>query len=476
MKKRIFKAIVFIIIIAVLFAGISPVLSYKFDDGILQAQALYDQPQDSVDLLFIGSSRAFVNVSPACLYREYGIASYIDGGSMQPMWNSYYALKEALKTQKPKLVMLEAFATLWDMEYSNATRIIKNTFGMAPSVNKLEALADSAPDGELGSYLLEFLQFHSRYGELTESDYRDYSDEPFRRYYKGNTMSFASFPHEKPVVLPSDVRNPIPARQEEWYRKTIALAQENDVPICIFVSPYAGYTQYAQGVFNSAADVAAEYGVPFVNFNSDFDRIGIDFATDIVDTAHMNYRGAFKFSRCLGEYVTEHYALPDRRGDSAYDSWEQDAALAYRRIDGRKFFNASGLPEYMRLIADNSSYLCFISITDTASAEALFEVSAAIGRQAQASSAYALYDDRLLFASPDTQYAYHTDMCGDVFLLRRSGYTTELIMNNEERSLVSKGINILVYDPVTEMVVDTAGFDAEEDYACIHGEDTSPKY
>ena len=168
-----------------------------------------------------------------------------------------------------------------------------------------------------------------------------------------------------------------------------------------------------------------------------FDRIGIDFATDIVDTAHMNYRGAFKFSRCLRpEYVAAHYDLrrPPRRS-SAYDSWEQDAALAYRRIDGRKFFNASGLPEYMRLIADNSSYLCFISITDTASAEALFEVSAVIGRQAQASSAYALYDGRLLFASPDTQYAYHTDMCGDVFLLRRSGYTTELIMNNEARCL-----------------------------------------
>ena len=72
------------------------------------------------------------------------------------MWNSYYALKEALKTQKPKLVMLEAFATLWDMEYSDATRIIKNTFGMAPSVNKLEALADSAPTASWAAIFWNF--------------------------------------------------------------------------------------------------------------------------------------------------------------------------------------------------------------------------------------------------------------------------------------------------------------------------------
>ena len=43
------------------------------------------------------------------LWDEYGMAAYLMTGAEQPLWNSYYNLKEALKTQKPKLVVLDMF-------------------------------------------------------------------------------------------------------------------------------------------------------------------------------------------------------------------------------------------------------------------------------------------------------------------------------------------------------------------------------
>mgnify|MGYP000718372696 FL=1 len=43
------------------------------------------------------------------LWDEYGMAAYLMTGAEQPLWNSYYNLKEALKNQKPKLVVLDMF-------------------------------------------------------------------------------------------------------------------------------------------------------------------------------------------------------------------------------------------------------------------------------------------------------------------------------------------------------------------------------
>lgn len=63
----------------------------------------------------MGSSHSFVNFNNGTLYEEYGIASYDLGGSLQPMWNSYYDLKEALKTQTPELIVLEGYGTTYDL-------------------------------------------------------------------------------------------------------------------------------------------------------------------------------------------------------------------------------------------------------------------------------------------------------------------------------------------------------------------------
>ena len=40
-----------------------------------------------------------------------------------------------------------------------------------------------------------------------------------------------------------------------------------------------------------------------------------------------------KITRSLGKYITEHYALPDHRGDEAYQSWQEDYEAFQSRIN-----------------------------------------------------------------------------------------------------------------------------------------------
>ena len=83
------------------------VLLLKSEDGISQCRSLYKQKKDSIDVLFLGSSRIFCNVRTGILWDEYGIASYDLGGAETTMMSSFYHLSEALKTQHPEVVVLE---------------------------------------------------------------------------------------------------------------------------------------------------------------------------------------------------------------------------------------------------------------------------------------------------------------------------------------------------------------------------------
>ena len=77
---------------------------------------------------------------------------------------------------------------------------------------------------------------------------------------------------------------------------------------------------------NRVQALAQELGVPFLNL---FDVEGlVDFDTDCYDyLGHMNPDGATKITAYLGRWLTERYALEDRRGDAAYAHWNDRLAL-----------------------------------------------------------------------------------------------------------------------------------------------------
>ena len=95
-KKTVVRITGFLLILLMVLAGINRVFKMKYGDGIYSLTKFYEQKKDSVDVLVLGSSHAFENINTGTLWDEYGMASYVLGGSRQPSWNTYYYLKEAL--------------------------------------------------------------------------------------------------------------------------------------------------------------------------------------------------------------------------------------------------------------------------------------------------------------------------------------------------------------------------------------------
>lgn len=117
MKKV--RLICFIMVFVLLLLSFQKVFSFKYGDGIYPLKLFYEAKENSIDVICFGSSHIFENVNTGTLWDEYGIASFDLCGSIQPLWNTYYYMKEALKTQQPKVMVVDVFGTLQTEEYTD---------------------------------------------------------------------------------------------------------------------------------------------------------------------------------------------------------------------------------------------------------------------------------------------------------------------------------------------------------------------
>lgn len=74
------KTACFLLLLALTLGRADEVLALKSYDGLHTMQKFYEQPENTVDLLVLGSSHAYVNIDTGTLWDEYGIPSYDLGG------------------------------------------------------------------------------------------------------------------------------------------------------------------------------------------------------------------------------------------------------------------------------------------------------------------------------------------------------------------------------------------------------------
>lgn len=325
MNKSVIRIVCFISLLLIVLLGINNVLKFKYSDGIYDLTKFYELNSNSVDVLILGSSHAFEDINTGVLWNEYGMASYILGGSKQPLWNTYYYLKEALKSQTPELIILEGYMLCNELDYMDDSTIIKNNFGLKWSIDKIESIIVSSSKERWMEFFLEYEQYHNRYMELSDVDFLVNQGNELYCDWKGFGCNMDTYQAESIDVTYVNDRTPLHEKTEKYYRMIIELAQEKDIPIVIVVSPYANITIEDQEMYNMAGDIAEEYDVEFVNYNLYIQDIGIDYSCDAADASHLNYIGNKKYTLYLGRYICENYDVSDRRNDNRYDSWQRSA-------------------------------------------------------------------------------------------------------------------------------------------------------
>ncbi len=324
--KSALKVILFIGIFAVLMYLAMCVLIFKQHDGTLPLHNYYDLPEDTVDVLFLGSSHVGVNVSTNVLWDEYGIAAYNCWGAVQPVWNTYYYLKECLKSQTPKVIVADVLGAVVNYgEYPDYQYQVKNLMGMRFSRDKVDAILASSPKEQWGNFIFELPAFHSRYNELTQEDFEympwdHHTDRPTII----NEVSDTVYPQTIRSSASAPGKEPLDEKQEKYLRALIELCREHSIPLELISSPYEA-SDLELGRYLTISDLVSEYeDLRFTNFNDYYEDYDIDPQHDYYDPGHFNTFGIPKYARAIGDMLKENYDLPDRRQDPNH-IWYEDA-------------------------------------------------------------------------------------------------------------------------------------------------------
>ncbi len=281
---------------------------------------------EKVDVIFVGSSHVFAGINPLQMYRERGIAGYdISIGSQAP-WQSYYYIKEVCQKQSPKIIVFDTYmvGVLKENDYQDY-QTVNNLLNCPFSINKIEAVLASKADSKL-SIIMRFPYIYNKYKEFStfscDKFYGQRSDSLGYEYNNG----IQEYNNVVDVKNVSDIL-PIDVKSEKYLRLIIEYCQDNNIEIVLTNAPWPCITIESQMRFNKIAEIAAEYDIPFLDGCKNCEEIGMDYLVDSYgDNGHLNYSGASKYTTWIGKFLSENYSLPDRRGESGYELYEQLSA------------------------------------------------------------------------------------------------------------------------------------------------------
>lgn len=345
MKKIIFKVSLFIIIFSIIFSEINNVFLYKSGHRSKLYQGLYTKIEDDYDVLLMGSSHMNGGINPNILWNEYGITSFNYATGGQPIDVTYYLLKEALKTNDTKVVVLDVYYLGLTSEFGEEGYIRYVLDNMKFSKNKIEAVMNCTPKDEWLYYLIPFFKYHSRWKELSESDYRENFEGGY--YTKGFGASQEKYGKENMTVLLNEGEAEIPEKTKEFLYKFIQLSKEENFELILVNMPY-DYTSTTgmpnwitdhEKMYNTVEKIAIENNIPFINYNNYLEDIGFDFKEDMYNIGHLNVYGSAKVTLDLGDFIINNYDLGDKREYENYIHWNEGYE-DYIEAEKTKYYNS----------------------------------------------------------------------------------------------------------------------------------------
>lgn len=336
-SKNINRAIVFLCIVAVLTAACFHIFSFSDREKTdTMMNDFYALSEDSAECIFFGSSitqRAFV--APVA-YHEYGVSSYIIGSSSQPLAMVRYLMEESLKTQTPKVFIVELKGVckgphdLEDVAIRKSVDVMKqsvNRFRAIRAVTKYAATGENDVDKSGLTYYIPFFKYHYLWNPSKRP--HKYGDIDYYNGYSPNLGITFNIWKLKTVKYDEHVL-PIDENMEAVLNDLLDYCDTLENTKVLFVEHPIEGTEDKLGMVNYARKIVEKRGYECLNFMSPETRAeaGLNDKTDYYNREHLNYYGSLKYTKYVSEYIIKNYGVEDRRGDPACEIWDKE----YKRL------------------------------------------------------------------------------------------------------------------------------------------------
>jgi len=305
---RIFRMACFLLILTLLFAEVSDVLVRKSLaepwNMSVKIGGFYNEPKNSFDVMYFGSSHMYCSIDPQTVEEQTGLHSYVLATQEQPIWISYYYMKEALKTQSPKAIVLEVNMMMEDKKFPKEGTLYSAMDPIPLSKNKIDMVLASAPKGERRNYIFNIMKYHGRWEELNLEDYkRTYQKkcDPYQGYVR--LEQIVPIESRDDLSGVTEIGEPLP-KTMQYLEKIYELANKEGI-ILVFLKTPSNATREEQMFYNAAWKFAEEHTIAYIDYNQKYEELGLNLNEDFCDRRHLNFRGAQKLTPNFSAYLLQ---------------------------------------------------------------------------------------------------------------------------------------------------------------------------
>lgn len=318
--KGIVREIIAIILCVLIVFAVSVYAGYIYNPTRTSFGGLWNmykcEDENSVDVMFVGSSLTYCDIIPAEIYEQTGHTAYVLGGPNLTLPIGYYYIKEGLKTQKPEVMFVEV-SSLFFKKYEDDT---KSNIGYMPyNLNRLGAIFNGAPKEERLGLVFPLYNLHDKWDEVAPKAYFEKREDVKTDILAGYTYLTDARDTQGRSKTDITIDREAYEYNAKYLRKIVDLCGKNGVELCLLIVPQSRWFTGEQMEL-----IEKDFGdVPLADFNGDeaYATVGLDTQKDFYDNMHLNFFGAVKFSKTLGAFIGEKITPEIRDHDKAL--WEE---------------------------------------------------------------------------------------------------------------------------------------------------------
>lgn len=308
------------------------------DQNRVRMNGYYLEDKNSLDMVVIGASDVYSGYCAALAYKNYGFTSYPYATESATAGACLTQLKEVLRTQNPKLIIIEINAFLYgENNEHNEAHIRKFSDNIPLNENKVEFVNNNLATADQIEYYAPIVKYHGKWSDypgeargLVSVLQQDLRGTSVLKGYRTITKKFK--PDEKVLngdIVTEDERVKLTPELEVKLRELLDYVKSEKLDNVIFARfPHLIYHKTLKRVkkANEAGDIIQSYGFDFYNFERGYEEIGIDPKTDFYNWDHLNIYGSEKFTDYLCGLVTQKYGLSETKlTEEQKKNWDNSA-------------------------------------------------------------------------------------------------------------------------------------------------------
>ena len=462
--KKALKIIAFLLILLILVTKIGKILEPKWYDEWMNTEVVdefYLLPNNSIDVLAVGSSQVIKGFSSLELYNNYGISAYGLGTEQQSFASTYAWIKESLKTQNEKFICFEVKMFFEDTPEAQDRKGIDN---MKFSLNKLEWIVNDSIEKKsyenFISYVFPITRFHSRWKELESVDY---TKQHTTTSYRGYSIDSELSGNDDYEILNQNIkeeRQIINDNSLNYFYKIVDYCKERNIELILIKNPDKDWDEER---YNTISRLAKERNLAYLDFNTKklSTEIEFDYSKDCEMTNHLNIYGAEKVTNYIGKYISENYDIIDKRENIEYAYLKEEAEKYNSEVENRKLKNIFDVGQYLELlgkgdftliISQNKKFSNQINEDFDKTLKSLGIDTEKIKKDNYCSIIQ--NGKKIVEESSDSSLEIEETIFNDMNFIIRAGDKASIILNGNEFSNNHSGINILVYNNRNKQIVE----------------------